>query len=40
MAIVNATPDSFSDGGRYLALDAAFSHALSCVEEGLSLIHI
>jgi dihydropteroate synthase len=34
MAIVNATPDSFSDGGRYLAVDAAFSHALNSVEEG------
>lgn len=40
MAIVNATPDSFSDGGRYLAVDAAFSHALSCVEEGADIIDI
>ncbi len=40
MAIVNATPDSFSDGGRYLAVDAALAHALSCVEEGADIIDI
>ncbi|WP_425624376.1 dihydropteroate synthase [Agrobacterium radiobacter] len=40
MAIVNATPDSFSDGGRYLAVDLAFSHALTCVEEGADIIDI
>ncbi|CVI16624.1 Dihydropteroate synthase (DHPS) (Dihydropteroate pyrophosphorylase) [Agrobacterium fabacearum CFBP 5771] len=40
MAIVNATPDSFSDGGRYLAVDAAFSHALTCVEEGADIIDV
>ncbi|CUW86499.1 dihydropteroate synthase [Agrobacterium pusense] len=40
MAIVNATPDSFSDGGRYLAVDAAFSQALTCVEEGADIIDI
>lgn len=40
MAIVNATPDSFSDGGRYLAVDAAFSYALTCVEEGADIIDI
>ncbi|MFF2321300.1 dihydropteroate synthase [Agrobacterium sp. NPDC058088] len=40
MAIVNATPDSFSDGGRYLAVDAAFFHALTCVEEGADIIDI
>jgi dihydropteroate synthase len=40
MAIVNATPDSFSDGGRFLAVDAAFSHALTCVEEGADIIDI
>ncbi|KAA3509926.1 dihydropteroate synthase [Agrobacterium rosae] len=40
MAIVNATPDSFSDGGRYLAADQAFSHALSCIEGGAHIIDI
>jgi len=34
MAIVNVTPDSFSDGGHYEAVDAAVAHALACVEEG------
>ncbi|EGH41727.1 dihydropteroate synthase, partial [Pseudomonas syringae pv. pisi str. 1704B] len=27
MGILNATPDSFSDGGRYSQLDAALRHA-------------
>ena len=27
MGILNVTPDSFSDGGRYSRLDAALSHA-------------
>lgn len=40
MAILNATPDSFSDGGRYVNLDAAVTHALLCVEQGASIIDI
>ena len=28
MGIVNVTPDSFSDGGRYLDPDAAIAHGL------------
>jgi dihydropteroate synthase len=40
MAIVNVTPDSFSDGGHYEAVDAAVSHALTCVEEGAAIIDI
>ncbi|MCI9865636.1 dihydropteroate synthase [Rhizobium skierniewicense] len=40
MAIVNATPDSFSDGGRFLAADQAFAHALACVKEGAHIIDI
>ena len=27
MGIVNVTPDSFSDGGRYLSVGAALAHA-------------
>ncbi|HPB44744.1 MAG TPA: dihydropteroate synthase, partial [Microthrixaceae bacterium] len=27
MGVLNVTPDSFSDGGRYVDLDAAVSHA-------------
>jgi dihydropteroate synthase len=40
MAIVNATPDSFSGGGLYQAVDAAVGHALSCVEEGAHIVDI
>jgi dihydropteroate synthase len=40
MAIVNVTPDSFSDGGHYEAVDAAVSHALACVDEGAVIIDI
>jgi dihydropteroate synthase len=40
MGIVNATPDSFSDGGRYLDCDAAVAHALHLVEEGADLLDI
>ena len=40
MAIVNATPDSFSDGGRYQTVDAAVLHALGCVAEGATIIDI
>lgn len=40
MAILNATPDSFSDGGRYGSVEAAVGHALACVEQGASIIDI
>jgi dihydropteroate synthase len=40
MAIVNVTPDSFSDGGRYEAVDLAVAHALECVEQGAAIIDI
>lgn len=40
MAIVNATPDSFSDGGLYQAVDAAVEHALACVAEGAHIVDI
>jgi dihydropteroate synthase len=40
MAIVNVTPDSFSDGGHYEVLDAAVAHALACVEDGAAIIDI
>ena len=33
MGVVNTTPDSFSDGGRYLETDAAVAHALRLVED-------
>ena len=34
MGVVNVTPDSFSDGGRFLDRDAAVAHALKLMEEG------
>jgi len=40
MGIVNVTPDSFSDGGRYLDAKAAVGHALRLVEEGAQIIDV
>lgn len=40
MGILNVTPDSFSDGGRYLARDAALRHAATMVAAGAAIIDI
>ena len=40
MGILNVTPDSFSDGGRYTALDAAVRHAEQMAAEGADIIDI
>ncbi len=40
MGILNVTPDSFSDGGRFLAPDAAVAHAVAMVEAGADIIDI
>lgn len=40
MGIVNVTPDSFSDGGKFLATDAAVEHGLRLVEEGADLLDV
>src|SRR5258706_1027285 len=40
MGIVNITPDSFSDGGRFFAHDAALAHALEVLEAGADLLDI
>ena len=40
MGVVNVTPDSFSDGGRFLDPEAAVSHARRLVEEGADLLDI
>lgn len=40
MAVINVTPDSFSDGGRNLAVESAVSNALRSVEEGARIIDI
>lgn len=40
MGILNVTPDSFSDGGRFAAVDAAVTHAAALVEEGADILDI
>ena len=40
MGIVNVTPDSFSDGGRFFNLGRAVEHALRLVEEGADIVDI
>ncbi|MDO1584549.1 dihydropteroate synthase [Rhizobium oryzicola] len=40
MAIVNVTPDSFSDGGRHASAAAAVEHALTCVKQGAVILDI
>ena len=40
MGILNVTPDSFSDGGRFISQGKAVDHALSMVEEGAHIIDI
>jgi dihydropteroate synthase len=40
MGIVNVTPDSFSDGGRYLAGDEAIAHGLRLRDAGAALIDV
>lgn len=38
--ILNVTPDSFSDGGKYTDVDSALSHALTMIKEGADIIDI
>lgn len=40
MGILNTTPDSFSDGGQYLQLDAALRHVERMLEDGATLIDV
>jgi dihydropteroate synthase len=40
MGVVNVTPDSFSDGGRFLAAEAAVAHALQLVAQGADILDI
>jgi len=40
MGIVNVTPDSFSDGGRFLTTQAAVEHGLRLIDEGADLLDI
>jgi dihydropteroate synthase len=40
MGIVNVTPDSFSDGGKFAATNLAIEYALKLVEEGTDILDI
>ena len=40
MGIVNVTPDSFSDGGKYVSTHHAVEHALKLIEEGADILDI
>ena len=40
MGILNVTPDSFSDGGRFTAIDSAITHAKDMISAGATIIDI
>lgn len=40
MGVVNVTPDSFSDGGRYFDAEAAIAHAREMIDEGVDLVDV
>lgn len=40
MGIVNVTPDSFSDGGKYLECNQAVAHALALVRDGADILDL
>lgn len=40
MGIINTTPDSFSDGGAFLDVNAAIAHGLQLIEEGADILDI
>lgn len=40
MGVLNVTPDSFSDGGRYFDHDAAIAHGLELIRQGASVVDI
>src|SRR6266480_2931397 len=40
MGVLNITPDSFSDGGRFLDLDRALAHARAMLSDGADVIDI
>jgi dihydropteroate synthase len=40
MGVVNVTPDSFSDGGRYVSAGAALAHAAKLVVEGADILDV
>lgn len=40
MGILNITPDSFSDGGQYISIEAAIDHAEQMIAQGVDIIDI
>ena len=40
MGVLNVTPDSFSDGGRFLAVESAVAHGLRLIDEGAAILDI
>ena len=40
MGIVNVTPDSFSDGGKYFSPDAAIAHAKQLIADGADILDV
>lgn len=40
MGILNVTPDSFSDGGKYSRIDAALAHAEKMIRDGADIIDV
>ena len=40
MAVLNTTPDSFSDGGVHASLDAAVSHGQRCIHDGAGILDV
>jgi dihydropteroate synthase len=40
MGVVNVTPDSFSDGGRYLSTDDAVKHAMQLAADGADILDV
>ena len=40
MGVVNVTPDSFSDGGRYVEAEAAVAHGRQLLAEGADLVDV
>jgi dihydropteroate synthase len=40
MGVLNVTPDSFSDGGKFLARDRAVAHALLMFEQGADIVDV
>ena len=40
MGVINVTPDSFSDGGRWFGTDAAVTHGLTLLDEGADLLDV